>query len=678
MNMKKLTDMLAESSENYHQSKFIPWWIEDYQKFTYRYHIMNKETEREAKECLAACTKKDLLSSSGKLGLTLLHLLVWHNFYDEVEEMFRDGRLTDAEADVPDQKGHGLTPLMLACARGNLAMVRLLLVHGADDSLCDARDMNLFHFLAYSRFEDLDNDTDALVRSVGQRAEIARLLTCDVNKKNLRGLTPLELMLSTEYCSGYTWPLTEIFLEKGASTGYVDENGNTLLMMARKNGHDTAALQLMKHCPELINVADNKGMTPIQHAVSFRSSAMYLALIDHGAKPVPNQYIEQFSLSQITGNAFADVSSDNRDSLSVALYMAEKFIRQIDPDDDDSIGELKSILPIAFRSDEEAHMLDFCKEAGLDFTTRTYYHGDVICLRDECIRASRDIFPIKKLIELGVDVNNAVVQGQTPAGILASRSHDDTENEILLQEAAKLFSVESMETTDNHGETAIHLAAENGHIRMLKVMMEKGINVNLTEDAPAEAGMTPLHLACLKARTEVVRLLIAAGADDAMTIRKGASPAHLVLMKDRWGKSLKTEQMAEIIKELKHLDIPDEEGLTPLMLLRHSTRELLPIFMEKGVNVNHADRYGMTALMLCLDKDIYKGLLQAGADINMVDNKGNSALHHALHHRAEVEARYLIKKGADYNRPNNEGETPAHLAAEKGLESVLDLMTNFI
>lgn len=120
---------------------FIPWWEEDYEKFTYHYQTMEEDVKREAKTILAECGREELLSPAGKLGLTLFHLLVWHNFYDEVSEMLRDGRITDA--DITDRSGHGITPFLLACPR----------------------------------FEELDNDSDLPERSVEQRAGIARLLT---------------------------------------------------------------------------------------------------------------------------------------------------------------------------------------------------------------------------------------------------------------------------------------------------------------------------------------------------------------------------------------------------------------------------------------------------------------------------------------------------------------------
>lgn len=664
--------MLVESSQQYSQAKFNPWWEGNHEEAIYRYDIFSEETLKDVGACVAECGTEELFAPVGSLGLTLFHLLVWHNFSDAVEEALQSGKVGREEIDRRDGGGHGLTAFLLACACGNAGLARLLLAHGADPAACDERGMNAYHFLVFPRVEGLEMGSSCLEHSVGQRRDIARLLTCDVNQKDQEGMTPLVSMLSREYCSNYTWPLAEVFLDKGAATDYVDEEGNTLLMMALKHRHRTAALLLMERCPEMMDIADGQGRKPIGHAAYFRDMAMYIALKEHGAVP-EGDGLETFPLSQVISNAFADVHEEDKDGMSLALYLADKLVSRADLDDDDDLGEVTGILHNALVSDEEASLLEVFRDTADILTTPIHYHGQRLCLRDECLRPCYGMGTIRKLVDLGVDMDRAVIRGRTPACILASSGLGQW-NEAYFEEAAALFSRESMEQLDDQGEAAVHLAAREGHLGMLRVMAEKGVDLNLAKDAPARAGMTPLHEACAAGRGDVVRLLMAAGADDTRKDVEGETPAHSALMEKRAGRQLEVKQRADVLKELRHLDIARNDGRTPLMLLGQFQRELLSIFLSRGVDVNHRDNRGRTALMLNQDKDMAKELFKAGADLNLADNEGDTALHHALREYDEDMARYLVKKGADYSRPNNDGETAMDIAVEKGFESVLEVM----
>jgi len=74
-------------------------------------------------------------------------------FYDAVKKMLDEKKIDEKDLNLPYQNGNGLTPFLLACCRGNLSMVKLLLDYGAEDSQSDKRGMNAYHFLVYPRFE---------------------------------------------------------------------------------------------------------------------------------------------------------------------------------------------------------------------------------------------------------------------------------------------------------------------------------------------------------------------------------------------------------------------------------------------------------------------------------------------------------------------------------------------
>lgn len=684
MDVKELTNLLVTSASRVNQSKFIPWWEDDFENCIYYYDIFKEKEIAEIQICVEQCSKETLLSPAGSYGLTLFHLLIWHNFYDAVKKILDDKKVEGKEIDLPDHKGYGLTPFLLSCCCGNLAMAKLLRSYGADDSLLDKRGMNAYHFLAYPSIEGLVNN--CLEKTAIQREEIARMLTCDINQKDKDGLTPLARLLSTSYCSSYTWPLTKVFLDKGAETDYVDEKGNSLLMLSLINVHLTAAFQLMERREELVHVANKAGITPIKHAESWGIKGLCLALVDHGAEPIGDENMEIDDLSQIASNAFAHISDDEQDGVSLAIYLTEKLIEQVDMDDDDELGYLTDILHNALISDRECRALDAFQRAGLDFTMPIHFQGSITCLRDECLRKYFGAGIIRKMIDLGVDMETGVLKGRTPAFIIASQSGEESfrEEDDYFREAAELLSKESMEQMADCGRAAIHLAAENGHIKMLEVMIKKGVDVNLMEDVPAQSGATPLHEACANGYHEAVKLLMAAGADDTMKNSKGETPAHCAVADKRHGSGLTQEKRIKVLKELKHLDIPRDDGKTPLMLVQllnlTATKEMFPVFVESGVDINRTDNRGMTALMYNADnfcyKDTIKLMIQAGADINITDNAGNNALYYSLQSGDAGVARYLIKKGADYNRPNNQGETPVQVAVEKGFDTVLTLMTD--
>jgi ankyrin repeat protein len=114
-------------------------------------------------------------------------------------------------------------------------------------------------------------------------------------------------------------------------------------------------------------------------------------------------------------------------------------------------------------------------------------------------------------------------------------------------------------TAQPDGLTALHLAAELGHIEIAKHLVDAGATVNAS--TPLE-GYTPLHLAAGSARTEMVAFLLFARADvDAVAGASGITPLHLAAQAPNGEAAVR-----ELIRRGAPLDAREANGRTPLML----------------------------------------------------------------------------------------------------------------
>jgi ankyrin repeat protein len=62
--------------------------------------------------------------------------------------------------------------------------------------------------------------------------------------------------------------------------------------------------------------------------------------------------------------------------------------------------------------------------------------------------------------------------------------------------------------TSANGVTPLHLACESDHTGVVKVLLEKGVCVNVT----SASGQTPLHVACSRGHIDTTKLLLEKGA----------------------------------------------------------------------------------------------------------------------------------------------------------------------
>ncbi|XP_033121220.1 uncharacterized protein LOC117120307 isoform X2 [Anneissia japonica] len=174
----------------------------------------------------------------------------------------------------------------------------------------------------------------------------------------------------------------------------------------------------------------------------------------------------------------------------------------------------------------------------------------------------------------------------------------------------------------NH-ETAMHAAANRGHLAILYMLLQAGGNCN-TKD---EDTQTPLMCAASSQQLECIRHLVSHGADVTCKDDEGTAALHIAAK----------DGFIEGVRYLTSVDdtdinIQDDGGWTPLVW---------------AAEARHVD--------------VVQYLLERGCDPNIRDKEGNSGLHWAAYAGAQQIIKLFIERNCDVNAVNHNGDTPLTL-----------------
>jgi uncharacterized protein len=141
-----------------------------------------------------------------------------------------------------------------------------------------------------------------------------------------------------------------------------------------------------------------------------------------------------------------------------------------------------------------------------------------------------DAKSLLSLLRAGADVNYTVPSGQSVLQIAVSGGKNQVAD-VLLEKGANVNSADKL------GTTPLHVAAQAGSVELVKELLAKGADPNARtlkiapEAKGAAAGpfrappgeLTPLHLAAKANHEDVMRLLVAAGADPKLKGQDGTT-----------------------------------------------------------------------------------------------------------------------------------------------------------
>lgn len=391
-----------------------------------------------------------------------------------------------------------------------------------------------------------------------------------------------------------------------------------------------------------------------------------------------------------------------------ALPYIKENLERIDFNDDSDMRDMTDIILRALKLDENnIKFVEFLIANGYDINYKLA-GNDCLLLRYADDALENRIFPlevIKQLLRLGADVCSETLDGDNLLSLLAGR------DEIAAVYVVGFCDLIPLDKTDKYGATPLMYAAMRGYNRLAQMLIERGFDVNAAGSAPVTDkkmkletdGVSPLALAIRFGNVEMVRMLLAAGADEAVYDAEGNPPVFSLVLypvdffRDFYGSCVKDDHpifanKVKIVSLLKQLDLTNAEGYTVLMKSLFpmkfwytgfgdgiSPKKNLSIALElikKGADVNAAGNDGKRPLHQAVAdmEEVARALAEAGADINAQDNDGNTPLMYACMKAKEETVLWLLKAGADYKIQNNEGRTAADIAVKRGYSRALELM----
>ena len=210
------------------------------------------------------------------------------------------------------------------------------------------------------------------------------------------------------------------------------------------------------------------------------------------------------------------------------------------------------------------------------------------------------------------------------------------------------------------GETPLHLVSRNGEEEVARMLIERGADVA----AQNKDGETPLHMASQYGQVEVARMLVERGADVAAQNNDGETPLHLA---SQYGE---VEVARMLIECGADLAAQNNDGETPLHLAsQYGELEVARMLVERGADVAAQNKLGETPLRLASQYgqvEVARMLIECGADLAAQNKDGETPLHLASQYGELEVARMLVEHGADLAAQNKDGETPLHLASQNG------------
>ena len=628
-------------------------------------------------------------------GGTILHVAC------ENPDAYVAAKLLEAGADTNILDVFGFTPMSVITGSGGT------ILHAA----CDKADINLIKKLLEAGVDP--NVTDKfgftpLMKAVVNASKfgittdvVSSIITTLCNSKcrvNAKLLPSKPFDSNVHYCEGSTalhiaidgWTDNQLcvqaLLDNGAALDVRDVHGRIPLHIAGMRGHHRL-IKLLAPSPESFYFKDNDGCTPLFYACK-NSQLEYIkrfliqtpCVISDSMKVTNNDGTTPLSVRTGSGGTILHVACDKGD-----INVVKKLLKAgADSNVTDEMGFTPlmravvstskssittdvghSIITVLCRSQcsvntafipsktSDPNLLYYKGSTALHMAIDNWMYSQL------CVRA---------LVNNGAALDTKDVHGRTPLHIASIRGHHR-----LIKLLAP--SPESFYFKDNDGCTPLHYVCKNSHLECVREFLVQAPDVisDLIKIAYNDgttplsvrtgSGRTILHVACDKGDSNLVKMLLEAGADPNIT--------------DKFGFTL---LMRTVVSTSKFGITTDVVHSVFTALCNGKCNINAPFVASKLFNLNVSYHKGSTALHMAIDNWIYsqlcvQALVDNGAALDARDVHGRTPIH-----IASIRGHYgLINLVAPtpefFHFKDNDGCTPLYYVCKN---SHLEFIRNFI
>ncbi|MDH3453416.1 MAG: ankyrin repeat domain-containing protein [Gammaproteobacteria bacterium] len=216
-----------------------------------------------------------------------------------------------------------------------------------------------------------------------------------------------------------------------------------------------------------------------------------------------------------------------------------------------------------------------------------------------------------------------------------------------------------------------HRAVLIDRMQTIQELVARGQNVN----EPTPSGKTALMSAAKVGDLAFVERLIEAGADvNAANAKGGTVLMYAMLSGD-------TVVVDRILRAGATLDDLTTTGWSAMMIASAKNyAALIGVLLEHGADANQQDIYGWTPLIKAahegFGESVSRLLKAPKIDLEVTDENGLSALHHAAMSGHLQIVKTLLGAGADTALQDVSGKKPQQLAMEAGHANIAELLSS--